>query len=119
MITEKNELVGQTVLLRLSDPYELSMKLDFDFRGEILAIRKLEETEILIAKVSPGMEDSWGNSAEYLIAIPRWLSQHVKDLATKVVVVNFSGLKKWPLLSDEIIRQHMFGIGCGTIRQSK
>lgn len=127
-------IVGQDVLLRISDPAELGLKFDFDFHGKTLEfLCQKEERDSLIVEVNPEMEDWWGNRSKYVIVDPRWGNQHIKDLflVSEPLVVNFTGLKKWPFPSNEpapknifgqplspdaMFRQNTFGIGFGTIR---
>ena len=120
--------------MRISEPAELSIKFDSDFHGKILEfLCQKGERDSLIVEVEPEMEDSWQNRSKYVLVDPRWGNQHITDLLLEVdpLLVNFAGLKKWPLPTDEmtqknifgqplspasIFRQNMFGIGFGTIR---
>lgn len=133
-MTEKN-LIGQNVLLRISDPAELGLKFDFDFQGKVIdLLHQTGETTCLIVEVDPEMQNSWKNQSRFIIVDPRYEGENIFALLKQNILpltVNFIGLKKWPfpanepkpknifgqpLSPDAIFRQNTFGIGFGTIR---
>jgi hypothetical protein len=113
----KEKMIGTSVLLRVSEPYELSVKCGSDYQGKILEVIGNPGEEGLIIEVHPDMEDMSGNRAKYVVVDSRYYGSDITDpLGKNPVTVNFSGLKSWPIPESEIRTPNLLGIGSGTIR---
>ena len=110
---------GQSVAIRISDPWEVSQAHDWPVDGKVLRIvtiagdaRPPEENAVLIQTNVP-VRDFNGSPFSLIVASPRYVGEPVS--LGREVVVNYAGLTEMPDAEADLNPKTWKGIGHGTL----
>jgi len=110
---------GQSVAIRISDPWEVSQAHDWPVDGRVLRIvtiaggaRRPEQNAVLLQTDVP-VRDFSGSPFSLIIAYPRYAGERVS--LGHEIVVNYAGLTEMPDAEEDLNPRTWRRIGHGTL----